>query len=506
MKNIKELANLAQLAKLKVTDLLLDNPINPSNTDIFFHKILDGDFHSDQDAADFFFQSNPNHSNYKNLKHKLKEKLINRLFFLNPKKSHSDYGRALVYCAKNLLAAKILAGYGVRGVSLDLCQKVFLKAEEFELTEYLVDSSKILRNLYSGKGDSNKFNFYNLAYKKYFQVWQAEALAEEYYSNLTLPYVKLKALNKNSYEESSKYFEELRPFLEKYHSPRLYYLANLIRVVGHLSINDYESTIKICQEALDFFKQKNYSYGSPIVSFSHNMLLSYIQLKDFKHGKIAALNALGSVRPGYYSWYLNQELYLTLSLHAKEYQEAYIIFNQVINHHRFNAQRTGQKERWLIHQAYIHFLIAAGKIQPEEKEKRKFRLGKFLNSVPIYSKDKRGLNIPILVAQILFMIINKNYDDSIERFEAIKKYCSRYMRQDDNLRSNCFINMLLQIPLSSFHKAGIERRAKKYYDKLKRTPLDVAAQAHEIEIMPYEDLWEIVISYLDTKIYKSKKY
>ena len=65
--------------------------------------------------------------------------------------------------------------------------------------------------------------------------------------------------------------------------------------------------------------------------------------------------------------------------------------------------------------------------------------------------------------------------------------------------------MLLQIPLSSFHKAGVERRSKKYYDKLLATPIDIANQAHEIEIIPYEYLWEFVMESLETKTYKLKR-
>jgi hypothetical protein len=103
------------------------------------------------------------------------------------------------------------------------------------------------------------------------------------------------------------------------------------------------------------------------------------------------------------------------------------------------------------------------------------------------------------------MIVKKDYNQSIDRFEAIQKYCSRYIRNDEHIRSNCFINMLLQIPVSSFHKAGVERRSKKFYDKLLSTPLDIATQDYEIEIIPYEDLWGFVMESLETKIYKNTK-
>jgi len=145
------------------------------------------------------------------------------------------------------------------------------------------------------------------------------------------------------------------------------------------------------------------------------------------------------------------------------------------------------------------------KVEPAPSDKRfnKFKLGKFLNSVPVFSKDKRGLNIPILIIQILFMIIRKDYDNAINRIEAIEKYCVRHLRMDEHFRSNCFIKMLLEIPKSSFHQAAVKRKTQKLLDKLKATPQQVVNQIHEIEIIPYEVIWDYIMESMETKFYKS---
>lgn len=61
--------------------------------------------------------------------------------------------------------------------------------------------------------------------------------------------------------------------------------------------------------------------------------------------------------------------------------------------------------------------------------------------------------------------------------------------------------MLLQIPHCGFHKAGVERKTSKYLNRLQTMPLDVAKQSHEIEIIPYEELWELVIDSLENKFF-----
>ncbi len=137
----------------------------------------------------------------------------------------------------------------------------------------------------------------------------------------------------------------------------------------------------------------------------------------------------------------------------------------------------------------------------QHKGPEKFRIKKFLNEVPTYSKDKRGNNITILILHILLLLQQRKYGEIIDRVESLKTYSHRYLRQDDTFRSNCFIKMLLQLPAASFHKKGVIRKAKKYWEKLQSVPLKKANQSVELEIIPYETLWEFVLNSLDNKFH-----
>ena len=107
--------------------------------------------------------------------------------------------------------------------------------------------------------------------------------------------------------------------------------------------------------------------------------------------------------------------------------------------------------------------------------------------------DKSGQNIPVLIIQILIQIQQKKYDQLTDKIEAVEKYTTRYLRKDNNYRSNCFIKMLLQIPKQNFERARVEKHTKILLEKLRSMPLERAKQAFEIEIIPYEDLWEMAL-------------
>lgn len=106
------------------------------------------------------------------------------------------------------------------------------------------------------------------------------------------------------------------------------------------------------------------------------------------------------------------------------------------------------------------------------------------------------MNIPVLIVQFLYDIVDKRYDAGIERVEAVQKYVSRYLRKDELFRSNCFLKMLVQIPEAGFHREAVVRKAERYLSQLAETPLAIANQPHEIEIIPYEDLWQMILEIL----------
>ena len=102
------------------------------------------------------------------------------------------------------------------------------------------------------------------------------------------------------------------------------------------------------------------------------------------------------------------------------------------------------------------------------------------------------MNIPILIIQILFLIAQKRHDAVISRMEAIERYCSRYLKQDENYRCNVFIRLLLQIPKAHFHPQTVLPRAERYLKLLEQYPLQMSPQGYEVEVIPFEELWGMV--------------
>lgn len=188
----------------------------------------------------------------------------------------------------------------------------------------------------------------------------------------------------------------------------------------------------------------------------------------------------------------------TINAHLKDYNELYRLAYTALSKpiiERFSQQ----KQAWLIKEAYVQFLAELGYVDQDiidNTEAKKFRINKFLNEVPMYSADKTGQNVSILIIQLLWLIKDKKLDQVIEKLESLNQYTYRYLKNDDTYRYNCFIKMLLRIPKGNFHPFLTTKYTEDLYKKLKAKESKLAEFSLEVELIPYEDLWEMTMTML----------
>ena len=187
-----------------------------------------------------------------------------------------------------------------------------------------------------------------------------------------------------------------------------------------------------------------------------------------------------------------------ICLYTRDYQEAYDLYKEQAKH---DCLFPTLAEYWKIIWGYLYFLIKVEKIKEYTEER--FHLGKFLNEVPIYSKDKAGNNINILIIQVLTRMQREQYGQIIDRIEALETYSRTYTRNPETKRANLFIKMILQMNKASFRPVATERKTRATLEKLQNTPLGLG-QNLAIEMVPYEVLWEEVMGMLKRKQYGRK--
>lgn len=505
MENLKELISFVNRQKVSKIEVI-GNPHNyKGKMRMLYDGIIEGKYLTDTEAFADLYGEEKMINSYKKLKYRLQNRLINTVFFIDVNKPNfSDAQRAYYTSQKSVAAIDILIGRGARKTAIELAERTLRQTMKFEYAEISLNLLKKLSRHYGVMEINNKkFTEYSFLTQQYLEIFNAETMAEQFHTKLGIQLNNNIVISDEIIQETVNYANELRKYLDKVNSNRFLMVAYLIFSTRYEIVHDYRNVLRVCDEALERFENKDNKLPISIFVFTSRKIICLIQIKQYEEAEVEILKALSLADEGNVNWLSTNEKYMRMSFHIKDYQKAYNLFTEITINYGFKPSYKKTIEIWRIYEAYLNFFIELNKIVPSKNESiKKFRINKFLNEVPIFSTDKRGYNIPILIIQVLFLLQQKKYGRIIDKVEALNAYCYRHLKKDDTFRSNCFIKMLLLLPKCNFHRVAVERKSKVLRTKLASVPLEIARQSAEIEIFPYEDLWEIVMDMLEAKFYK----
>lgn len=500
MKDLLELVQVVTPAKLSNIQW---GPFGPKSSKLqtFYDLVAEGKFKEDEDAAMHLYAKDKQDPAYQKLRKTLKDRLTSFIFLIDlDSPAYTDRQKAYYECYREWAAAKILYGKSARIAATSLSRKILKIARKYEFTELKLDICHNLR-LYYGtiEGDLKMFQQYNDEFKELSKLWLEETLAEELYILLIISFINSKSTKKDYQEMAQNFHKQLQPSLAKYDSHQLHFYGRLIEVAIYTSVNDYQNTLKICDEAIAFFERKEFSASTALNIFHYEKLICYLQLRQFEEAIVTADLCMVHLEEGAFNWFKLYELYFLVHMHRGAYSSAVEKLKEAMEHPSFTKVPENIQETWKIFEAYTYFLEMIGALAHNDQEGHQhkgFRLTRFLNEMRVFSKDKQGMNVPILILEILMAVGKKQYSELIDRLEAIDKYRRRYLNSPDMERTNLFLKMLLQLPKSGFQKDLILHKTQGYFKSLEEIPIELANQAHEIEILPYETLWQIVLDQL----------
>ena len=512
MATFEDLQGLADLiSRNKVKNIqVIGNP-NAPNTKFeqFYQGLVNHEWAKEEEAEIHFYGPQKNKAAFDKLKSRLHDRMINTLFFIDVNQPNfTDSQKAYYNCYKNAATVKILLGRYGREHAIPLAIKTLGTALYFEFTDIALNLAKDLRTHFGTIiGDDKKSSHYNRIVQTQSRLYMAELKAEEHYSSLISNFVSSKSTKPELIKIAQKYSEDLQGLLQENDSFRLNFLFFLVFTLRYELENNYVGTLEVSKSAIQYFKQRKIPASPNILwNFWMKKLQCYIQLSQYNSAEEASKKCITLPPLGANNWFSGLNYSMILFFHYQKFNKAFEIYQQATTNNKYKKLPPSYSEPWRIHEAFIFYFIRIGKIDVSNQKKLKtFRINKFLNEMPTYSKDKYGINITILILHVLFLLLDGRYGEIIDRMESLNTYTHRYLRKDHTFRSNCFIKMLLQLPAASFHKEAVIRKAKKFKDKLESVPLEEANQSVEIEIVPYEMLWEFVLDSLDNKFHHTNK-
>ncbi len=428
------------------------------------------------------------------LKTRAKEQLVNMIFQMDThKRFKSSYDKAYFLTCKNLLAGAILLMQNRQNAGEDMLKLALYNSKKHFFTDLSIIALRQLRYFSSYSGNKTSFKKLDIELKKALEIQKAELLAEELNQELILEIVRSVSNQAMLADTAKKSYTILQNLVLKHdtYSVRINMYRIGIRYFDF--INDFKNVIRVASACEDYLNSNPHlSQRVRLGEMNLQKLSSSLHLRDYQNGNEYAKTCMELFNPGTLNWLIFLEWHFLLCLHTKNHEKAGEIYNQVIKHPSFNNYPPQSKEKWKIFESFLVYTLS-----DNDKLSRKFNISKFLNEVPLYSKDKAGYNLSIMIAQIVLSLKIGDLDKIVQRGDALKLYASRYIKKEKNPRSYYFIKMLMVMIKYDFDAKKTAQIAEKFFIKLKAAQLGLQSELETLEVIPYDLLWPELINRLE---------
>ncbi len=470
-----------------------------SKYDTLFRLILEEKLKTIDSAMETLGFSDKNKGSFDKLIQRYERKLCNAIFAINTEKEDVSLYNKLNFSAYRVfMIAKVLRQKAFYDLSAVYLKKALKKGLNLGATELNLISSAELMQYYSFvKTNLDK----SLHYGKIHEEQTNILLSEIKVNNQMIELQKYFTIEKDREKlilKSSSFIPELERLMKKHNSFFLQLHGYRLLMIDASLRKNQTQAIEYSKTALEYFSKK-YKSSVPLEIFNKAIAENYLTLKDFKNALSFFEQSLSHSKDNSFRQLLLLGNLFTVYSHTQEYNKLFQTTYGALS--KSIIDRYAQlKQSWIIKEAYVQFLAELGYVDQEiidATPHKKFRLGKFMNEVPLYSADKKGANVSILIIQLLWLIKDKKYNQVIDKLESLTQYTYRYLKKDETFRYNCFIKMLLKIPKGNFHPFLTQKHADKLHKQLMATESKLVEFAIEVELIPFEDLWEITMKMLE---------
>ncbi len=500
MKILIEIAGIVTKKKVKKIEIFDDYALRQKNSKFneFFESLAANRFKNDRDAAMHLYGCSPLDAKYRQLKSRFRKRLLNTLFFLDINKpSTSNYEQAYFTCNKEWAIVKILMANHAFHAATSVAKGVLSTALKYQFADIIVNSSRILREYYANLGEEKEYELYDGYSKQYSDILEAEIKSEEYYQRVLMQYRKPLYKSDGLVRQIDACCNDLITLSETFHSPVINYNMFLVWIMRYEMMRDFDSMLEICNQAEAYVASNpQYYQEEKQIVFHTKKMAVFLHMGDYRQGRINAEKCLNTFSEGSAGWFHFMEYYMLSALQTGQYFHAAAIVNQVASIAEYKKLEGLEKEKWAIFEAYTQYFAEKAVNAPQtvfSRRKRPIRTSRYLDDPAQFPRDQRNLAVLVWVLNVMQLIDKRNFAELNDLLEQLKVFATRQLDQDEHFRAIQFIRLLQQLRKAGYQPDNITN-ADKYYNRLVDRPFLYRGAVSELEIIPYEKLWEMVLA------------
>ncbi len=488
MKNLLELFQIIRKGNPDKIELLNKTLLSDKSDTKFaqlYEGLLSGKIKNDLEAAQLIYQSSTTDVKYRQLKSRFRKRLLNTLLLLEQLPAEPDKSKQddYIYAQKQWALILIAHRHNAATAADSMARNLLNFCEKREFHQVAFDAAHFLWKQAINQKDTKKANRYYQVRKKHLAFYQARMEAEEVFLRHQLSFYSQNQTSPNIAQDNARLIQ----LADQHPSANIYFYMFCLNVLNHRSTGNYQAMTQICRQARQQLQQ------FPHWPQAHQMLIFYIHemlalwaLKDINAATYLAEQALPKLEKDSKLWLDFMELYLLTALYAKDLTRAKAIHKK-INEQLLSIELNAiQKEKWALYEAYLCFIDP----DREPNDELWYKIN-YAHSIYLYHPDKHAKKQWGLILHLLQITRLKNNDPFF-----LKNKLSNNDKSNSTKRRNLFLKLLERLYIAQ-SKGGKLRLVEKYYKQLRSTSPVYCTQLEHLEIIPLQDLWEMLLERFD---------
>lgn len=508
METLSELVKLITQKRVKKVELF-DEENRTKNSHYF--KLFEGIHHrkytNDQDASQDIYACDANEKKYLILKTRLKQKMLNTLFFVDIQANTevTEKNVAEYECRKNLYQIQMLFLQKAFNTALSILEKTKKKAQYYQLTAVELEITQLYGQYFVEKQHPKEYQQNSQHVLSILEKYQKEIQTKVWLEEIQLLYTKNKMEDKQLLQHINTNLPQAKIFLDKFPTFELYENVAKYEVLKAEIEHRTETMLENLSSLEKNYQQHPHFFShAKMYDLQLQKLKAYLKAKDFEQG-IAYIEVIKQHLDDFSFEQTNlfYQLKFLLAMHNHSYQYAWQTLEEVAELPYFKYLDKYQKHIYIVFWAYIKYLHKVQKIQELKNLPSIAKIGEkiqdFLQAEIMFEKSERGTNIAHLVVKMLFCIQQNEWEICRDIITQLLAYTRRYPKPDANYRSECFIIMLKAMQEADFKYYPTKKNAEKYFILLQLTYIDHRNYEKNVEVLPYEWIWERILSHLKSR-------
>ena len=496
MKNLLEIFQIIYRGNPEKIELLDKAILNKGNSKFaqFYEGLATGKIKSDLEAAQLIYKASPTDPKYRQLKSRFRKRLFNTLFLLDATDTLvEDENRNLfVQMQKQWSLTLIIYQHKARKTAISMARNLLILCGKYEFHRLATDIAHFLWKDAVLRQDMKNITHYETQRKKHEAFSRAEREAEEIFLKSRLQ-LKQKEEGLEVSLSLEKDAEKLVQLAEKFPSAEVYFYMYHIWILQYREQGNYRAMAQICRQAQ---KQiKNFTYwpdADKIHTFVIQEMYAAWGQKDLKAAAHLIEQNEKGLRKNFVIWLELMELYFLTASYTRDYTRMLSIYNRVSEQALIHEMEPEAKGKWQLFRAYLYLLFDCRVLKSAPADPRVHK--EDMAHIRWDKNIKKQWKLLFLLSD---MVVLREPDTAIFRANQGLKTQAKDFHNQTAIRRSVFLKLLERLHKADYSEKQL-RLTDKYYQQLRITHKPTSTHMRQLEVIPYEHLWEILLKYFTT--------